>query len=420
MQDTIMPAIKKGTAVMPDLIRQPVCQSYERIQTISRTVVTILLALCIVAAIILLCLQQPSAPPSNPPQKISAGTETGCTQSGATDRALLLRKPVPGPDMDVHTAMTFLFPAYDRDLRIAVWCPAKDAEIYKYLYHKNLYSDVQTMPAFTAHYQQGGRSRFIMIFQTERYFDSCHACTVVLGGAVFTQKSGQWSLTAMTHAIAAAGNYGKAPPDMSLEKAGPDIYAVAVRDGYMQHGIYVENYLLLGPVGDRVEQILYLSGSSGNNKGHCGDSNSTPISPPKCYDYDVGITFHRGSHPIYSDIEVTVEGTRYDDYDVFGPFQNVSQYRFDGCRYTQGAGIDMDQDKPYYIQVAAFENYRSACNLVQELQGLGYPAYCRFHRPHAGNSFFRVRIGNYTSAREAEQTHQRINRTGYGGFVSHR
>jgi hypothetical protein len=243
---------------------------------------------------------------------------------------------------------------------------------------------------------------------------------VVLGGAVFVKKDGQWYLTALTRAATAAGSYGKAPSDMVLEKAGPELYAVAVRDGYQQHGIYIENFLLLGPVGDRVEQILFLPGSSGNNNGQCGDSDNTTFSLPKCYDYDVGIAFRKGSHPTYSDIEVTIEGTRFDDHDVFSPFEKVAIYRFDGCRYTKGSGIDKGDHKPYYIQVGAFENYQSACYLVQELQNSDYPTYCEFNKLENGHSIFRIRIGNYSSKGEADHILLNIRQLGYRGFVSSR
>ncbi len=53
---------------------------------------------------------------------------------------------------------------------------------------------------------------------------------------------------------------------MSLLKIGPDLHAVVVRDGYMAQGEYQENLFIVGPVGDRVEQLFFLFDAGGENE----------------------------------------------------------------------------------------------------------------------------------------------------------
>jgi hypothetical protein len=90
---------------------------------------------------------------------------------------------------------------------------------------------------------------------------------VVLGGAIFRQKEGQWRLKALNRSIAAAGSWGRAPSNMSLFKIGPDLHAVTVRDGYMAQGEYRENFLIMGPVGDRVAQLFFFFDAASDNEG---------------------------------------------------------------------------------------------------------------------------------------------------------
>ncbi len=89
--------------------------------------------------------------------------------------------------MDEDEAMAFLFADYDRNENIALWCPDQDSETLQYLYRNGSLAELETRLAFSIRYQEDGHPHFFIIIQTERFFDSCHACTVVLGGAIFHQ-----------------------------------------------------------------------------------------------------------------------------------------------------------------------------------------------------------------------------------------
>jgi hypothetical protein len=322
--------------------------------------------------------------------------------------------------MDETVAMVYLFPNYDKTKKVAVWFPAKDSDIYSLLYQKDRFSELQTAVAYSALYEESDHPHFILIIQTEHFFDSCHACTVVLGGAIFVENDGLWRLKVFNPAITAAGSWGRAPAEMELVKIGPDLHAVAVRDRYMAMGVYGENYFLIGPVGNSIEEIFFLSNSRGEDQSNCGTDETSSNYSSRCWDYDSRINFFQGTDSKFYDIEVISEGTKHDDYGSVAPFRETAIYRFTGCRYLEGPAIEFSDSHRFCIQVGAFERYRSASNMVEKLREAGYPSYCEFYQPNEGVSFFRVRIGNFGSSNKADRILLEIKQLGYYGFVAKR
>ena len=323
-----------------------------------------------------------------------------------------------GSQIDEEAAMAFLFDVYDRKEKIATWHPAEDSAVILYLFQKENISTLITKTAFSAHYEDQGHPHFFLIMQTETSFDSCHACTVVLGGAIFHEIDGLWRLKTLNLAIGSAGCNGKAPANMSVVKVGPDLHAVVVRDGGIAQGMYQENYFLMGPVGDRLEMIFFLRDVRGENEGDCDSKLNNAGTGHECYAYDAAIHFIQGDDAEYYDLDVVIEGTKYNNDFSVSPFKNRVLYHFNGCRYTKGAGPGFSRDKPYFIQLGAFEKYRSADALLEKLSEAGYSAYCVFHKPDNANSFFRVRIGNYSTSREAYYILRSVQKLGFDGFVS--
>jgi hypothetical protein len=186
----------------------------------------------------------------------------------------------------------------------------------------------------------------------------------------------------------------------------------------MAQGVYQENLFVVGPVGDRVEQLFFFFDAGGDNEGCREETDKDADDGRECYAYDSTTTFHQGSNTHYFDIEIVREGTNYDDYDNVKPFKEAFLYRFNGCSYEKGPVALFSDDRPFYIQFAAFEKYQSANKLAKKLSKTGYPAYCEFHKPDEGHSFFRVRVGYYGSSAEAERILSEIKKLGYDGFIS--
>jgi len=387
-------------------------------KTFKQSILYVLACLLCAAFIARFYFDQESTEKSSVTPKDLPAPSTGCTATEMKDSELLAMDRHVGSKMDEDEAMAFLFKNYDRNAKIAEWCPVRDSDVFQYLYQEDRPSKLQTAPAFTARYEESGKPHFIIIIQTAHYFDSCHSCTVVLGGAIFFQVDGQWHLKALNRAIEAAGSWGKAPNTMTLVKIGPDLHAVAVKDGYMAQGEYSENYFILAPVDDGVEQVFYLFNSSDRYEGHGDTTGSNSGYSLKGWAYDSCITFLKGTHHKFYDIEVLTKGTKDNNQDTVAPFKETSYYHFSGCGYMKGPAIDFSEGKPFYVQVGAFEKYPSASNLVKKLRAAGYPSYCAFFKPAKGNSFFRIRIGNFSSEQEAKSTLFKIRQSGYDGFVA--
>jgi len=388
---------------------------------IGRLITYTLITLTVIVSIVaVFCFQQKLSEKSHWITKAIPAIEAGCKETELENSVLMSMEREIGPRIDAQKAMAFLFPSYDRNKNTALWFPDKNSDIYNYSYHNDRSSEMQTKPVFTAVYEDSGYPHFMLIIQTARYFESCHACTVVLGGAIFHKDDHQWRLKACNRFIATAGSYGKAPDDMELAKIGPDLHAVLVKDSYLSNGVYSENLLLIGPAGDRIGEIFIFPNSSGENSGNCETPEKNTMYGPKCWTYDSAIKFVQGKNLRIHDIEITTTGTKYNDHDTVVPFKDLFMYRFNGCSYMKGPAIDFSTEKTFYIQVGAFKKYRAACGLVQELKQMGYPSYCEFYKPESGKSFFRIRIGNYEYAKEAENVLSKIGRSGYSGFVAHR
>jgi hypothetical protein len=111
---------------------------------------------------------------------------------------------------------------------------------------------------------------------------------------------------------------------------------VVVRDGYLAQGIYQENLFIIGPVGDRVEQLFFFFDAGGENKGLCEGVDKDADGAHECFAYDSTITFHQGSNANYFDIEIVREGTNVKDYSSVKAFEEAFLYRFNGCSYEKG------------------------------------------------------------------------------------
>lgn len=359
-----------------------------------------------------------TAKKSSGPSRSSTEIEPGCSGKELSDAGRWPLGQVVSTQIDEDVAMAFLFDTYDRGEKIARWCPAKDSEIIQHLYLKGSTAGLQTKTVFSARYTEAGNFQYFIIMQSEQFFDSCNACTVVLGGAIFHEINGLWHLKAINLAIDAAGSFGNAPANMSLIKIGPDLHAVLVIDGGSAQGVYQENLLLIGPVGDRIERVFFLYSAGGDNQGLCDMNGKSPNDQHACYAYNSTISLHQGSNPTYGDLELVIQGTKYQPYDNAIAFKEIYLYRFNGCSYVRGRMADLSDDKSYFVQVGAYERYRSANEHATQLSEAGFPAYCEFCRPDSGNSFFRVRVGNYGTVAEVEFVNYEIKKNGFDGFIS--
>jgi hypothetical protein len=358
-------------------------------KTVAKLVTAIIFFLAIVLALIIDYNKRPKY--SREADDLTAFKEVCDSLENKNDQELLFGRSI-GYDMNEQVAMNFLFANYDPINKISKLCPSKNSKIYDYLNHKSRRGNLETAPVFSAHYFQSGEPHFIMIMQAKLFFQSCHACTVVIGAAIFYKRKDLWHLKALNQAVTAAGSYGEAPTDMSLVQIGPSLYGVAVRDGYQSTGQYAEVFFLIGPVGDRIGELLLIDDFKGKDLNCIDDVYDRKQTQNACWAYSSSIAFSPAANSQYFDIKVNVEGMKYATNDKLIPFKNQNLYSFNGCKYYKDLKCGNSIQKSYFIQVGAFSKYKSACERADFLIEKGYPVYCDFHNPDERNSIFRVRI----------------------------
>ena len=88
-------------------------------------------------------------------------------------------------------------------------------------------------------------------------------------------------------------------------------------------------------------------------------------------------------------------------------FDDIAQAIANGILGTLNIG-EIEDEVRYSVQTGAYRNRRYDQELLEELQEMDFPA-----RIEQGDGYYRVRVGNYDSLREATAMEQRLKRAGY-------
>jgi len=159
---------------------------------------------------------------------------------------------------------------------------------------------------------------------------SCHACTPLLGVAVFLWSGSEWKAEASRLAVSRVGAWGRPPSPIQLMKIGRNRMAVRINDDYEGGGTTT-----------RVIQIISLDGGISNalritlgedNSGGC--ERHQPSDEPVCYQYKKTLTLKAGSNADFYDIWTVLRGTDYNDDQSRGVHQVSGREVF---RFTNGA-----------------------------------------------------------------------------------
>lgn len=324
---------------------------------------------------------------------------------------------IVGPSIDTARAMATVFPRYDSHHKEARWCvgdgPATPAMVRRLSGNKRRYATA----IFTKRYQEAGRPHFILLTETRPPGRQCHACTIVLGGAVFHRVDGNWRLKAGNRAICRAGSWGRAPTEMSLVAVGPDRHGVAITHGYTSQGQTAESFTLIAPVGDKLEQVLRIDEAAGDNAGAC-DADHTPGSPVgwPCWSYDSRVQFMAGDHPQFHDIALTTLGTRLGDDGDIVHIEETRRFRFAGF-YMEGPAPKQPPEPHFAIQVGAFARYATARDITKKLGKMDLSAFVDPVTADGESTLYRVRVGYYTERAAAQTVLDRLRRSGMTGMV---
>jgi hypothetical protein len=182
---------------------------------------------------------------------------------------------------------------------------------------------------FDAPYKEDGIDKRIVLAATVPAIKdySCHACGLLIGGAVFKRSADGWLVESKNKYIAVEGKWGSVDPEsISLLKVGPDHYGVLFRGSDMHQGYESIGVSLLIPYGKSIVESLqfYVEGPT---EGVCGD---------KVMDQrlDLKPARHQKAEQIYYDMEAE---TRYNDGECghVKSIQETRRFTFSNGKYKK-------------------------------------------------------------------------------------
>jgi hypothetical protein len=138
--------------------------------------------------------------------------------------------------------------------RLAKYFPVTDGEVFV---------------AFEAPYSEAGIQKHIVITATEPPGgNGCHACSLLIGGAVFRQVGARWAVEAANKYIGVDGIWGRLG-DISLVKIGPERFGVLSEGDDDSQGYMNKHISLIVPYGQSLVHALQYF-VEGPTEIHCG------------------------------------------------------------------------------------------------------------------------------------------------------
>lgn len=322
---------------------------------------------------------------------------------------------IVGEMINEEVAMAFLHCGYDPGKKEVWWRPKQRSEMVRRHFSKRSKVRVKTEVAFAGRYLEEGRPKYLILTQTRPFNDRCHACQIVIGGALFLKENGFWRLEALNRTIAMMGSWGRAPENMCLIRMGGGHHAVLIRDHYMSNGEHTESISIIAQIGGHLEEMVMIPKTAGHNHGLC--TNDIEANPKfwACWSFTSKIEWIKGNDPIFYDIRVITEGTLPESFHSVRAYRRIRLYRYMGC-YIEGDATD-GEGVVCAIQLGAFSRYPTVCHMVHRLRDEGFLSYCDTTTSVDGQTLFRLRVAAGDEGQTAEDLLNRLNSLGYDGIV---
>lgn len=186
----------------------------------------------------------------------------------------------------------------------------------------------EAIPQFSRSFSEGGANKFVLVTASlaegEAEFGDCHPCGVKMGAAVFVQRGETWRLEVGQKDVGTYGAFG-IPPNVGLEKIGPERHAVTFSWGDMHQGVTDEGTAYVDRADGAFREILWL------DTGHSTEGAGTFSIAEDNLIYNSKIEYLPGNNPAYFDLKVTLSGkrgARVGRRVVMRPFTKVEVYKF--------------------------------------------------------------------------------------------
>jgi len=288
----------------------------DTLQTLANIGAIVALAAAILIFVVPAAVPQgTSSPAGSNPSSVYAATAPGGLWGDTGDFSeWLALKLMFGSDAEVYSDSSKLY---------VVWeLPNQEAEDLVGFPNEAGYVYSTVISAFP--FREEDNDKYFILTQTkplEEY--ECHACSPVLGGAVFSNEGNIWQIEASERLIMRMGEFGQAP-DPELVKIGPDKHGVLFRARYTNQGFSVEETVLIG----KVDQSLGVMLSLDTHAAYQGECDYYP-----CWSYSSDTRFVPGQSPEFYDFIVTTYGTKLVESSVV-PFREIKSFVFTQGEYT--------------------------------------------------------------------------------------
>lgn len=248
---------------------------------------------------------------------VSAKSEPGMAELMTTACGVAMASRSIRGEFNVPAALELLYGPYDAQSKTASW---SDAAVPSDLpWRENLQLSqgrplaVTGMATFAL--SEGGQEKKILVTNAVPVDGGCHACTGLLGVAIFKKDGNAWKIDSNQPYVASMGAMGSVGNRFEWTPAGDDKYALIVSGGDMHQG-YQTAYT-----------TAFVRGKDGNfvsivDDGDTGASDTESV--------DVKTSFVKGKDPAHYDIKVAFS------YSIPGQADYVADhiYQYSGGKYV--------------------------------------------------------------------------------------
>ena len=169
--------------------------------------------------------------------------------------------PVLSGAFTVSKAMTAIYGTYDETNEASPW-PTKRIGVFPL----SPPGKVWITKLLEQAYQEDGIEKHLLITSARRFihgmdseeFDSntCHACGVLIGVAVFTQEGSGWKVELSDLKFTTAGAWGLPPQELALHKMGDHVHGFVYYQTDMHQGEAESYFAAFAPMGSHYRLIF--------------------------------------------------------------------------------------------------------------------------------------------------------------------
>ena len=232
-------------------------------------------------------------------------------------------RPSISGDLTDGKVLQLLYGNYDALKGRAIW-QATEGDLQRYELDSGFGQTVHTEVILNEQIYQDGEIRRIVLTSTNlESGNGCHACSPVIGGALFTQTQGGWMLDFEQRIIGHMGSWGT-PPPVELVRIGPDRYGAVFLHEYQSQGLISRTAFFIAPIATSFVKILTLDVGR-DDRGFYVDGSGVA--------YSSTYRLVPGDNGDYYELVVRTSGTRQDSNGTVVPINDTTTYVFSGMRY---------------------------------------------------------------------------------------